>query len=294
MDRRALHLLFGWLFLYLTIFWNLAAATTAWVTDSPGLPSTPAFLSYGKSMIGDGMGEVPSYQTIGLYADREVGDVRSFMDLRGHQLQQRQWAASAGLGIRYIPSGTAIGIGVNAFYDYLQPDWGRFHQLGIGIEATYSRYSLLGNLYCPLGRRTRLGPSEMTIYPGDFVAIRRSVQRVLRGGDFELGMHWTKSICCCPMNLRLGIGGYYYRNPCRCFFGERFRATLTCWDCLTLGAVQTCDEEYKGTFQAFIAISFPFDLRGHRRTCAGLLDRPVIRQEIMVRDRPSCKWATNY
>jgi len=267
-----------------TCLWSLSVNV-----PSAAIPSL--VMPYVRDVVGKGIGKVPGYQTLGLFGEWRFGSWQPYLDLRGHHLQHDQWGTNTGLGIRYFDSKFPFVFGINAFHDYLsQSPSMRYHQLGVGIEWSYSRYRLVVNGYAPVGCRTYLSSTKAFTYPGDYVAICRSETKALPGVDIELSGLWTRELFSRPLGLRLSAGGYRYENKCDCFLGERVRLEVMYSSWFLLGAVQTCDEAYKSTLQVYLTLRFPLDRIGR-------LVRwfyPAVRQEIIIRDTSTCQWTTNY
>ena len=101
---------------------------------------------------GSGIGYNQGYTSIDAYLAplKYNKEWSPYVDLSGHIFNNGRWAANAGLGIRYLNS---IAWGGNVYYDYRKTNHSHYNQIGVGLEAIGSFWSVHINGYLPFGKK---------------------------------------------------------------------------------------------------------------------------------------------
>ena len=125
--------------------------------QEPCYTTPTSFCTQGSTLFlrhtaGEGLGYKKGYTTLDLFVAPSVGcaEWSPFVDLRGHVFNNGKWAANAGIGVRYLDS---VAWGANVYYDFRDTDHSHYNQLGAGLEAIGSFWSVHVNGYWPFGRR---------------------------------------------------------------------------------------------------------------------------------------------
>lgn len=260
---------------------------------------------YLRAKIGRGLGNIDSYETAGLYHDWNADRFQPFVSVEGHWLRDKQWAASAGLGLRYIDDDASAVYGINGYCDYLWAPQDT-SQLGLGLECGARHFDIVANLYLQLGaEEVHVGEPLFIEYDGGYFAYRAECLERLNGGDIELGTNWNRWWWIFPFDLYVGAGLYQYRyrkDNEVAFTGQRYRIELTYLDLVTIGLIGTRDGMFQDALQALIQINISFDdcgfvfCRDLMRVCFlnGVTGHPPRRQDVIIRPDSHCCWETNF
>ena len=127
---------------------------------------------------------------------------RPFLDLRGHMLRSKHFAANAGLGFRQALPKYHLAIGSNVYYDGRKNDKCIFSQMGAGLELLGAFFHLRLNGYLPLGQFTTKEGVTLAGSPLPFSPY----------ADGLLGLELPK------IPVSLGIGSYFLKD--RVFGGK--------------------------------------------------------------------------
>lgn len=220
--------------------------------------------------------------------------VAPYLDLRVHYLDDNDWAANGGLGIRFMPDHSNFIYGINGYFDY-RSDEGRdihFTQGGIGLELIGCRMDLRANGYFPIKKSHTIQKCRF-FYGDEYFVFRDRIRHALTGGDVEFGMYLN----CRPQCIEFyaAVGGYFYGGDVYVKpVGGRFRFLVTYSDYFSLQGLVTHDNLFKTRFQGEIAIHIPFGCPPPRE-CVRLrnLSRRPFRNEIIPIEEYCC-WDFNY
>lgn len=216
-----------------------------------------------------------------------------FIDFQVHYLNNDEYAANTGIGVRYVPCCSPCRIwGVNAFFDYRSSCDRALHftQAGIGLEMLSCCWDIRLNFYYPIKRQYTIQHCDFR-YPGGFFIIRDRYQSALRGFNLELGHYFFRTEC---FKLFAGIGPYYYGGDvCRKPYGFQARGYLEYIRNFRLQGFVSWDRVFGTRVQGEIAIYFPFGCCPERSSCQDILSQPLYRNDMIVLDE-FCKWQFNF
>ena len=216
-----------------------------------------------------------------------------FIDIRAHRINDKEWAANAGIGVRYAPCYSKIFYGVNAYFDYRSANHNKFHytQAGVGIEALGECWEFRSNVYIPIKAERTVQRCKF-FYPGDFFIFRDRKEGAYTGFDVEIGHYFRR---CCNFNFYLGAGPYYYGGkPCPTPLGGFARGSFTFCKWLIFGGGVSYDKVFNLQGNFFIGIQAPFGCNTcSQNMCEWRMGQPVYRNELIVLDE-YCKWQFNY
>jgi len=247
---------------------------------------------------GKGLGYTRGYTSLDLFLSQpfcQVGLI-PFLDLRGHMFNDAEYAANAGIGLRWVHRCRIFG--VNWFYDYFETPRRPYNQVGMGLELLSESWGVFVNGYLPVGHK-QTDLYEFTYI--DFLPflMKGTEQFAMKGLDAEFGYRFCNIWC---FDFYTGIGPYYYWGKSTAtenafgpahkqVVGGRFSASASFMDYVSVEGDVTYDNRFKWGGQATIAITIPFDFTFNTGDCAGTcclqqrLYKPVRRNEIMVIDR---------
>ncbi|NGX39516.1 MAG: hypothetical protein KR126chlam1_00846 [Chlamydiae bacterium] len=218
-----------------------------------------------------------------------------FIDVRGHVFNDNEYAANAGVGVRYLPDPCCNWVyGVNVFYDY-RSDHDRklhFHQMGVGIEVLNDCcFDIRVNGYFPITTQKLVQRCTFDDFDGDFFMERKRYQNAFIGGNLEVGV--PICTCWCWLDFYVAGGPYYYERDCEDTFGGQVRLDAYICGCFRLGAMVSHDRLFNTRVQGVISYTFP--LGGTCVNDCGQCNviRQVHRNEIIVLDE-FCNWDWNF
>jgi len=261
-----------------------------------------AFMTYStflsiRHIEAGGVGYKRGYTTVeGLFFPLRANDcIWTFVDIRLHRFTNNEYAANAGLGVRFQPPCHDNIYGLNVYYDYRSDQSRQFHfnQIGVGFELLNCCYSLRVNGYWPFKERKLVQRCVFDEYIGDFFMIKEEYRGTFRGIDLELGKNFFSCDPCFPLDIYIGVGPYYYQDECDDVWGGR--AVLEAWWCsrFFLGFYMSHDKFFKRQIQGQIGVTLPFGGCCESTCNSQLRTLPVRRNEIIYLDK-YCKWETNF
>lgn len=243
-----------------------------------------AMLATARHLEGSGVGYSRGYTSLDVFLSPKRCN-RSwvpFLDLRGHVFNNGRYAANAGLGVRYV--GSSIAWGVNSYYDYRNTNRFHYNQVGAGLEAIGSFWSVSVNGYLPVGKKqspfsdpilsgTAAGPS-FGFFEGNnfFITLSGSQglsakrQFAFKGIDAIAAFRLLKKNY---FSLDFGIGPYYFHGKYR-KFAAGGKASLTArFSEYGMASVSTTyDNLFHQRVQGEVGISIPFGPRSFSKSCA--------------------------
>jgi hypothetical protein len=215
-----------------------------------------------------------------------ASNVPFFLNGRFHVFNSQNTAGNFGLGTRLTRASHQIGM--NAYYDYRQFAHYTFSQLGLGMEWLGPCAELHANGYFSVGpARHLVHKCVFDQYVGGYIIIEKIYENALPGADLEIGAHLFQDRCVC---LYGGVGGYYYKGPCREIWGGFGRLTAKFRDFIKLEFFVSDDPVFKTRYSGRVFINL--NLLSNR-TLADLFCRPILRREIIPIEH-NCDWYWNY
>jgi hypothetical protein len=246
-------------------------------------------------VFGQFIGQRRSYGQLGLLlAPAPRGSWFPLIDLHGYRLEHHQWAASAGLGARFLAPCRVWGI--NGYYDWRQGHFSHFHQLGLGFETLGTDWDLRLNGYFPLGQHIHRGPTHhYHDFIGPFHATCQELEWAYQGLDAEVGAPFG---CSCNGStwFYTAIGPYYYwQRQVNHFFGGQARLEFHWSQYLALEVLGSYDHIYHGHIQGRILFSIPFDILfcNPCTHCRTPCKEPIRRNAPLFLDH-CCDWSWNW
>lgn len=187
-----------------------------------------------------------------------------FMDVRLHVLNNGDFGANAGMGVRHKPDGKDWVWGANLFYDYRsRPDFSfhshAFHQIGVGLEFFFEDWDVRVNGYIPVGDSCSKELYFSCFKAHDLLLTQRTAN-AMPGIEIDIGrdigdwhdihfygamspyFYWSKS-----------EGGWDYGDDA---FGAAVRV-LAQWHNVGLTAGASWDTEFDFNFLLELAVRFP-------------------------------------
>lgn len=280
-------------------------------TDS-NVPGARTMSASVRHVEGKGVGYNDGYTTLEMFITRNRCQYKwvPFLDVRGHVFNNARYAANAGMGLRYIRSPVAWG--VNGYYDYRNTRAFHYNQVGVGLEAVGSFWSVQLNTYLPVGR-TRSPPYDVSYrgttglaefwgfrghqlllqFPGG-AAYNAKEEVAFRGIDASFTMRPVKKG---PFSLDWGLGPYYFLSAQghKTAIGGRFNLGLGFTEYLALNVTTTYDPLFRQRVQAGLKVTIPLGRKNAGASCLPLpseassfyverLSRGADRSEIIVID----------
>lgn len=242
----------------LTILTSLYSSSA--VGTSPENSYTIKELGIFSAVMGRTIGVDKGYGTIGYFGVIRGPDsaFNRFLDLEVSYFEHSAWAASVGLGNRWIDPYMGRLWGAYVFYDYRAFDPGNFNQIGVGIETVGSCLDFRINGYLPVGKKEKLVDTQMfcTDDGSNYFAISRAFRMAFAGADAEIGLHLWE---CGSWELYLAGGGYYLHHADAVnVWGGRGRVSLSWTEYCTLEAEITHDQFFKTRAQGAVTLTIPF------------------------------------
>jgi hypothetical protein len=253
---------------------------------------------------GQYIGQWDDYGTLGLLLAPAPlsGNWFPLLDLRGYRLEHEQWAASVGLGARFLTCDRIWGI--NAYYDYRQTRLSHFNRVGVGLESLGNYWDWRINGYFPAGHITnRTTKHHYNDYIGDFHSSCQMQELGYSGFDAEVGVpigcncrdscSWARDIW-----LYAAAGPYYYtHHHWRHFWGGAGRIELNYDQWLSFQVRASYDHHYKGRVQGLVQLTLPLDdlLCGRccESVCRPACKEPIQRNGLQFYDK-CCDWDWNW
>ncbi len=230
-----------------------------------------------------------------------LGTIMPMMDVRGHRFDNNTYAANIGLGGRYVPNPCSDSfcemLGFNAYYDYRQGCIGYYHQIGVGIEVLSRWWDFRANAYAPFGPRRHIHTCTFD-YPGDYHAIRRSIESISYSFNAEIG--WLMFELPESFLLYAAAGPYFIARTKfdEGVVGVEVRLRPQYRDYLALDLSWRYDHLFETIWQVGIIFNLPlYQIGGRNKTPCSLTDRqiyqPIQRFEVMPLSKKTC-WETNF
>lgn len=241
-----------------------------------------AFQITARHSQGAGVGYTHGYTTLeGFFAPkREYKTWNPFLDLRGHVFNNSKFAANVGFGLRYI--GSSVAWGINGYYDYRNTSRFHYNQVGAGLEAIGSFWSLRLNGYLPVGAKRSdyfglgfqgapSGPSFAFFQGHHFFITLSGTQELVAKREFAFkGLDADFMIRALKKNffaLDFGMGPYYFQGSYDKFAaGGRASIVARFSDYVSLSVTGTYDNLFHQRVQGAFALSIPFGAKNFRKS----------------------------
>lgn len=219
----------------------------------------------------------------------------AFQDTQFFFLDNRDWCASVGLGIRHHVSQLKGFLGANLYYDYRNVHHHRqtLNRMGVGVEYLANCVEVRANGYFPFGTQfSKSDRSVPIVYPGGFsTSVSRSRISVW-GVDAELGVWlWKKN----AFGFYVAGGPYVYGNYKKTFRKDPFaggygRALFSYNSYCNVELRTSYDQVFKGRVEGVFWLQFPIEyfcnsFRLKNRACSpceNIWSRPVFRHNILA------------
>lgn len=238
-----------------------------------------------------------SYGKLKLFVmpDRPLDSCHYFWNANGYKLENRNWAASSGIGMRAWNESRETACGVNLFYDFRQAKAGSFQQAGLGFEVLSRCWEFHINGYLPFCQKQHLAAESIyNDFTDGFFAVSRDYQYALRGVEMTGGGHLYFS----DFDFYFAPGLYFYNNS---NYGDiqgcQANAEVSWNEYLTFRVNASYDNHFKGCVQGVIEFNIPSDFACTRNVCNScankILGQPVRRNE-MVFLRKHRSWKKNW
>lgn len=251
----------------------------------------------GGYAVGRFIGLHENYAELGTFlAPAPIAEWQPFVDLRGYRLDNGDWAASGGLGVRWRDACFCRIWGANLFYDYRESCIGNFNRIGFGLESLGECWDCRLNVYIPVNGDTKR--SCLCVFDdfiGPFLVTVRKKEFIFKGIDAEIGGHLWRW---CNFSLYGAAGPYYYYHThCDQIFGAQARLELYWLQYLSLEVRGSYDEEDKTNVQGKVMLRIPLDIFFCSGTacdpCRELLIQPVRRFGVIF-TKHCCDWTWNW
>jgi hypothetical protein len=233
-----------------------------------------------------GVGYTEGYSSLYTFLSPSWDRWIPFVDGRLHIFNDGRFASNLGLGTRVAAFDGAWVFGANLYWDYRESKGLSTHQAGPGLEALSENVDVRLNGYIPFSGEEHNGPLKLAACTSTEAIIKQTSYFALPNINAEVGFpvpwNWARVV-----DLYFAVGPYYLFkevgkiSPARQIelgiipqgkaltagqsFGIRGRLTARLYDGLTLAIESTYDKTFHGTFQGYIAFSFPFG-PGNMRT----------------------------
>jgi hypothetical protein len=184
--------------------------------------------------------------------------IHPLFDIRGFKLENKDYAASAGIGMRFVDKPIKKVYGINAYYDYLYLRSKSFHQWGVGFELLSGCWEFHVNGYLPVSHKHYLTSERTQEFPGGFVTTFRQNEFALKGVEFTAGGRWNFNE---DLYLYIAPGFYFYNNrDIGNFQGFQCTAEINWNDWISFKLNSSYDSKFKGRFQGVLSLNLPFDI----------------------------------
>lgn len=227
----------------------------------------------------------------------------SFVDVRGHVLNNGKTAGNLGGGIRLVNDCNRSTIfGVNAFYDFRKTTWNNyFQQIGVGLEILNSCFDLRFNGYIPLGRQTNHSRIFHHHSREGFKFSFQQRRNSLGGFDVGIGKWIVKDACgTFDFYATLGVYSYFPKKHHHNIFGGEVRLISNLIQNFSLELRAGYDTVNSTQVQIKLAAYIPlgispcecFENKYIYNDCylRERLCQPLFRQEIISLDKRECLW----
>lgn len=279
---------------------------------------------YARYTCGKAIGIHDQYGTLGIMVSPKFveNSYRTFVDIKGHYIEDARWAANIGIGVRWWDDCQNASWGAYWYYDYRQIIHDEnFDQVSFGFERLGRLLDLRINAYIPVERtiRTRTcadsssssssssssgNSSSFYSFRGchhcsssssssdlsDCSCIEETESHSSVGFDLEAGVHlfnWK------GIYFYSAVGGYYFTNHEReNQTGARLRALLSIRDFLVIEGRVTQDRYENTNCQGVVTLTLPLDPAAWRFTNFlsppqedWIMTQPVVRNDMIVLNR---------
>ncbi|MFV0339696.1 MAG: inverse autotransporter beta domain-containing protein [Parachlamydiaceae bacterium] len=232
------------------------------------------------------------------------------IDTSFYRLEDDNWAASAGVGVRYNACDSERLWGANLYYDCrgfkfrdycncqpLGKERRFLSRIGIGFESLGPCFDFRVNGYIPVGSSKFQGreTSFNNIGNGYYASFHKNETNPY-GIDGKIGFR-TPSYC--DFSLYSAIGGYYYfHDDFKDIVGPQARLALLYSDIAELEAIYTYDRCNNSCFQGRLMFYLPIDALWNCcdcfcSPCLNLFKQPIRRNGVIFTDR-RCSWNYNW
>lgn len=235
-----------------------------------------------------------NYWGVNYFAVPDVSwrDVHVLFDVSAYKLENTNWAASVGFGLRKWDNDRQKVYGINAFYDYREEKSKSFNQAGLGLELLSTYWELHINGYLPVSTKKFLFSTHVfDHFQGGFKAVLQDYQYALRGIEISGGRRfWLGD----DLTFYLAPGFYYYNNST---VGDiqGIEGTLNIawnsWVSFDLNA--SYDTRFKGRVQGVVNFSLPLEniCSCICSSCESMiLGRPIFRNDMIFLKKCSSVW----
>lgn len=249
-------------------------------------------------LLGHSLGNNPGYSSLDLFMapDYPAFSIMPFLQLTGLYLTDNTYAASIGIGGRRLSDSSVPLVGLNAFYDYRQGEYGPFHQLSLGIELTSTRWGLSFNGYMPIGQTKQGKTCIFDNYVGNYKAIHRQFETSSAGLQ-AIGSLLTLQKG--AFTLYASGGPYFYAKNgiSPSVFGGTFTLQPQYKDYVSVFFTISHDPVFRTLFQGGLSLSLPLyslsEKAKHPRLSNRQIYQSVSRMPTIPLQRHCC-WEFNW
>lgn len=249
-----------------------------------------------KYAAGDFIGNDQNYLEADLFIPiSKISTCVTFGELKGYRFENGKYGFSGGIALRTKTWNKHIA-GINLFYDSKGASFNRnlYSRLGVGFEWLTRCYDIRLNGYFPLCKYDRHSRKHVYNYfGGAVITCKEREVAALEGFDFELGT--PLCFACAPsygFSTYTGLGTYFYRFQHKDnYWGGMARIKFDWRTVFGLEMKTSYDVENKGTFQAIVSISLPFEwFMCERSPCEkrSLVWQPVERNGVIFTKKDCC------
>ncbi len=249
--------------------------------NSPCNSCEQAYSVTARHIEGAGIGYNQGYTSLNAYLSplRCNKEWNPYFDLRGHFFNNGRWAANAGLGIRYLNS---IAWGGNVYYDYRNTRHLNYHQIGVGLEAIGSFWSVNINGYLPFGKKRSpffdlnindIPLAEFDHFEGNHIILQLSGSDELKAKqEFAFkGLNATATFRVIQKQrfaIDLAAGPYYYKSYYnKHAFGGQGSVALRAGRFISLNLIGSYDNLFRSKIQGAISLSIPLGPKCFVKKC---------------------------
>lgn len=270
-----------WIF---CVFCVEAIASEKILLEEKGAFSTHVEQIRTKHVEPNGLGFKDGYSSVDflLTVPNMQSHLMPFLDLRGHVFNNGDFAANAGLGLRYLSEGLLEVFGVNAFYDYRSTSRNHYNQVSMGLEAIGRKWDFRANGYLLFGEK-RSSPFDFDFNLNTFLLTAKR-EYAMSGVEGEIGYHFPKVK---RVDFYGATGSYFYASQKmgENTTGGRFRVVATVLKYLSLEGLVSYDHLFKWIGQGAVSLNFAFGPKARMSSSVVLKERmfqPIEHNEIIV------------
>ena len=213
-----------------------------------------------------GVGYKTGYTTVEAFLTPNwIRNFQPYADIRGHIMNNGEWATNIGLGARGAPFEKLI-LGGNFYFDYREAHGMPCYQLGSGIEllSTYINFRLNG--YLPIGEKKHISRYRFKRFERNNIILKQSVKASLVSAYAEIEGRIPKL----PEGFQLYVAaGPYYLGSSKTDiakhkmikfgnkWGGKYRVSARVSEYFDAGIELTHDALFHTNIQGYLGFSLP-------------------------------------